>query len=63
MEETIRHILFFIFNPSEEKLCAGGHHTHLFLNPDDVKGFPFKLQLADINPAESHYNSKNISKK
>lgn len=33
---------------------ARGSCTHLFLNPNDVKGFSFKLQLTDIRPAETH---------
>lgn len=28
--------------------------THLFLNPNDVKGFPFELQLANISPVKNH---------
>lgn len=28
--------------------------THLFLNPNDVKGLPLKLQLANISPAKNH---------
>lgn len=29
--------------------------THLFLNPDDVKRFAFKLQLADVSPAKNRH--------
>lgn len=42
------------FYPLEEKVHAGGLCAHLLLDPDDVKGFPFKLQLANISPAKSH---------
>ncbi|TNN80672.1 hypothetical protein EYF80_009180 [Liparis tanakae] len=40
-------------NPGTQ-LSARTRRTHLFLDPDDVKGFPFKLQLANIRPAENH---------
>lgn len=42
------------FYPLVVKVHAGGHCTHLFLNPDDVKGFPLELQLAYISPAKNH---------
>lgn len=57
MEETTQHILFFcfcFFHPAEEKVHAGGRCAHLFLDPDDVKRFSFKLQLANVVPAETH---------
>lgn len=42
------------FSPLEENVHAGRHFTHLFLNPNDVKCFPFELQLANIRPGSNH---------
>lgn len=53
MEENTQHILVFVFFTLQKRKCMQ-EDAHLFLNPDDVKRFPFKLQLADIVPAETH---------
>ncbi len=54
------HIILH-FYPLEQKVHAGGRCTHLLLDPDDVKGFPFELQLANISPAKNHQViTKNI---
>lgn len=46
------------FYPLEETVHAGGHSTHLFLDPNDVKGFPLKFQLAHIIPATNNMVKK-----
>lgn len=55
MERKLRSTLCCSFWPVKGKVHAWGRCAHLFLNPDDVKGFPFELQLANISPAKNHH--------
>lgn len=61
MVETTQYILPF----KGERACRRRHCTHLFLNADDVKGFPFELQFANISPAKNNdiMTKKNLHDK
>lgn len=50
------HLHFLFLNFKRIKCMCEDTEAHLFLNPNDVKGFPFELQLANIRPARNRQN-------